>query len=431
MQLATTEFRTTPAAWLTPDLPGAPSSTNQGSASVPFQRWYRFKEAFSPRFVLDAIDMAKGRVSTIADPFGGSGTTSLTAQFSGIEPTTVEVNPFLADLIESKLSSHCPDELEKHVLAVVRHASRNSRPTGAAFPFGPPTLVEPGVGGKWVFDSAAADRIGVVREGIEAVPCEASRRFLRVILASCLVSASNVTISGKGRRYRQRWNERPRDASAILPSFEAAAGRAVEDVRRAGDRPCRKFTLLRGDAREEAGRVGPVDMALFSPPYPNSFDYHDVYNLELLCLGYVLSKEQDRSMRMSTLRSHVQIGRDHPPPSVASPLLDGVASRLADAKASLWHPQIPDMVLGYFGDMERVLSGLAGSVNPGGSVIMVAGDSRYAGIHVPVVAILSEIADAMGFRVEDRVSVRNMRSSPQQGGRHELAEELLHLVVRK
>ena len=45
-------------------------------------------------------------VQRCLDPFGGSGTTALACQFLGTEPITIEVNPFLADLIEAKLTDY-------------------------------------------------------------------------------------------------------------------------------------------------------------------------------------------------------------------------------------------------------------------------------------------------------------------------------------
>src|SRR4051812_10193402 len=81
-------------------------STNAGAGDVAFQRWRHFKEAFAPELVARAYietSQSLGRpVKTCIDPFGGSGTTSLACQFLGVHPTTIEVNPYLADLIEAK-----------------------------------------------------------------------------------------------------------------------------------------------------------------------------------------------------------------------------------------------------------------------------------------------------------------------------------------
>ena len=86
-------------AWLHGYDEAAPVSSFVGSHDLPFQRWMKFKEAFSPRFVMDALASMPQRPRRCADPFGGSGTTALTCSFLGVEAVTIEVNPFLADLI--------------------------------------------------------------------------------------------------------------------------------------------------------------------------------------------------------------------------------------------------------------------------------------------------------------------------------------------
>src|SRR5438128_2582619 len=81
-------------------------STNAGSQPIAFQRWRNFKEAFAPELVEQAVAEMNRPVRHIVDPFGGSGTTGLAAQFLGVRPTVIEVNPYLADLIEAKLARY-------------------------------------------------------------------------------------------------------------------------------------------------------------------------------------------------------------------------------------------------------------------------------------------------------------------------------------
>src|SRR5580704_5356156 len=92
--------------WLADHDATTPVSSNQPSLRLPFQRWFKFKEAFSPRFILDCIQTLDTAPRSCLDAFGGSGTTALTCQFLGIRPTTIEVNPFLCDLITAKLAAY-------------------------------------------------------------------------------------------------------------------------------------------------------------------------------------------------------------------------------------------------------------------------------------------------------------------------------------
>jgi hypothetical protein len=93
----------------------------------------------------------------------------------------------------------------------------------------------------------------------------------------------------------------------------------------------------------------------------------------------------------------------------------------------MWNPLIPDMVSAYISDMGDVLTSLHQKLCRGGRIYMVVGDSRYAGVHVPVAGILGEIAPIVGMAVKRIEPFRSMRVSPQQGGQHGLAESLLVL----
>src|ERR1039458_7940558 len=103
----------------------ATPTTNSGSSPLPFQGWRNFKEAFAPEIVERACVETSGTVQHIVDPFGGSGTTALAAQFLGIKPTTIEVNPFLADLIEAKLAHYDLDRAGEILGVIVEEVSNS------------------------------------------------------------------------------------------------------------------------------------------------------------------------------------------------------------------------------------------------------------------------------------------------------------------
>jgi hypothetical protein len=92
-------------------------------------------------------------------------------------------------------------------------------------------------------------------------------------------------VNGKGRRYRGAWSNRRIWADDVDRLFCDAVRRAAHDLGAFGGRARTAAAVLRGDSRTLMNTVDPVDAAIFSPPYPNSFDYTDVYNLELWVLG--------------------------------------------------------------------------------------------------------------------------------------------------
>ena len=404
--------------------PIATIGTNVGARALPFQTWRRFKEAFAPELVDRALIETPGTVRHIADPFGGSGTTALAAQFLGVKPTTIEVNPFLADLIEAKISPLNFDMAVDAFGRIVERVSKGDEPKRPIFYGAPSTFVEPGRNGRYIFSKAVARRFLAYRGAIDLVEDSTCRRLFCVILASTAIPVSNVVVSGKGRRYRQGWRERDNRWEIVDELFQDGVLRALHDLRRFAARRCLDYCVLRGDARILTEKIGPYDLAVFSPPYPNSFDYTDVYNVELWALGYLNSREANTQLRQSTLRSHVQLLRNFGD-DVRSATLTNTTNALREVRHRLWNRHIPEMINGYAGDLATVMAKLWSNLRPRGRVYVVVGDSSYAGVYIPVATILEEIAQPLGYRVVGLEPCRSMRASPQQGGRHELGEALI------
>lgn len=409
----------------------APLSSNQDAMHVPFQRWYNFKEAFAPQLVANIIQQLPQSPRTCLDPFGGSGTTAITCQFLGVHPTLIEVNPFLADLAESKLATYDAYALTRDRGRLAEYLAQDieCELPPDAFPDAPRTFVEPGLGGRWIFDRSVAERIWQYRCFIDGLENSENARLFRVLLGSTLIPLSNVTISGKGRRYRSNWQDRRAVPQALDDRFEASYQRALYDICRFHSRACRQYDVMRGDAREVLHDVDRVDLVITSPPYPNSFDYTDIYNVELWALGYLRARSDNRRLREATLRSHVQIKRSFAHQELPSSSLEKTLTALRGAEDRLWDKDIPAMVGAYFGDLYEVLCGLRSRLISGGCAVLIVGDSRYAGVHIDVAAVVAEVGKVAGFEMVERYPVRSMRSSPQDGGTFDLKEWLIRLVA--
>ncbi|MDR6841553.1 hypothetical protein [Pseudoxanthomonas sacheonensis] len=400
--------------------------SNAGAEPLPFQEWHHFKEAFAPEVVARAVRESHRPIATCLDPFGGSGTTALASQFLGIAPTTIEVNPYLADLIEAKLGVYNPDELAQDFRRIVRATSRQAGDL-RRFASLPLTFIESAATDRWIFDRAVARRIACHLVAIDTLSNPHHRRLFRVLLGGMLISVSNVIINGKGRRYRRGWTERRTAPEMVDMLFKQRCQAAITEIHEHRYRRHRGHTVLRGDCLSELANAAPADLAVFSPPYPNSFDYTDVYNAELWMLGYLDSTASNHALRKSTLCSHVQLKRDFLAPPPGSLRLSRALGRLRRERDSLWSPWIPDMIGHYFHDMSKVLGLLYERLTPHAEVWAVVGDSRYAGVQIPVAKILADYAPTLGYRVLNVEPFRSMRASAQQGGQHQLAESLLIL----
>lgn len=400
--------------------------TNSGSSLIAFQTWKHFKEAFAPELIREAIDSSPVPVRGLLDPFGGSGTTALASQFLGVHPLTIEVNPFLADLIKSKLHSY---DLETLLREVGRLSDRISTLRQRAKErYRPATFVEPGVRGRYLFSEWVALEVDLILDAIDECVDDASSRLFRIALSGVLLEFCNARVSGKGRRYRSNWQTRPMPAPGIRDAFITHVQEMIGEVAKFANRNCTSYEVILGDSREVelAGRA--VDMVLFSPPYPNSFDYTDVYNIELWMLGYLEMWAENRDLRGQTLSSHVQVARTFSAAPVGSQILLETVAAMDQVRAELWDHRLPDMVGGYFSDLWRVILNTSEVLTPGGQIWMVVGDSRYSTVTIKVADVIAELATSAGLEVVEKRPFRSMRASPQQGGRAELAETLLILA---
>lgn len=417
--------------FLTPQL-SPQDSTYTAGQDLPFQRWFKFKEAFSPQLVYGVMDALPARPRVALDCFAGSGTTALSCQLAGIESYSVEVNPLLQDVIQSKLTTASASIFVSTLQRVVRKA-RTLRPNIEKLRKRlPPTFIEPGVKERFIFYRAVGLAIESIRIAIGEEVSEIDRRLMTVALGSILIEMSNVRVDGKGRRYRQGWDKRIITANDVFHAFYERTTVMAEDLATMTAQPRASFTLLKGDCRQRIPDIKQsLDMVLFSPPYPNSFDYTDIYNVELWMLGYLNSAEKNRELRQSTLRSHVQVqwpqGR---PPIPPSKMLAHTYGMLDASRVKLWSQAIPEMVTGYFEDLASILKALKPKLNSKGTVAMVIGNSQYAEIVIDTPGILSELAIPMGYEVINQTELRSMRTSHQQHRTEGLLESLLVLRSR-
>ncbi len=296
--------------------------------------------------------------------------------------------------------------------------------------FLPATFVEPGVNGRWLFSKDLFRAYAAALHLAEKPSDLAHQRLLRVIIGGTLVGQSNVRISGKGRRYRTRWLERQSKPELAIAAIVAATRDALSDIEYYNNRAESAFQVLRGDSRESLENLDEVQLSVFSPPYPNSFDYTDVYNIELWMLGYLTSMQDNRELRLATLSSHVQVKREFATAPEESETLQRTLEALCLGTTKLWSRHLPMMVGAYFADMRSILSKVASSLSIGGMIWMVVGDSRYGGVDIPVASVLKELAESLGLAHISTEPFRSMRTSPQQGGAEELAESLVVLQKR-
>jgi len=421
----------------------------QANKREPFYRWFKFKEGFSSSFVRYCVKTMKSHTGVLLDPFAGSGSALFAARDLGWDTIGIEILPVGFYAIEARQSIDYVDfqefssELER--LAGVRldefydssYALRHIPITEGAFP----PATERQLAGYLAFcDNQISDP-----------------HIRKLFEFACFCTLEEISFTRKDGQYL-RWDYRsPKrrgktafDKGTIRPFRDAMLrklGRIAEDLAEMVADKMSRGQQRRGmmDVRRGSSlRILPdmpsndVDFVVTSPPYCNRYDYTRTYALELVFLGcgeeYVKNLRQEmlsctveNKGKLDELRSLYQRhGRLDHFDNIAKVFqgqeaLQQVLQVLEAYRASgkLNNSNIARMVRNYFYEMCFVISELARILRPGGKIVMVNDNVRYAGVEIPVDLILSDIAAAFGLRVAKIWTLpRGKGNSSQQMGSH-------------
>jgi len=380
-----------------------------GNKGIPVLRLYRYKEAFAFSFVEEFISrFGLSEKDYIFDPFCGMGTTLFAASRQGISSIGVDKLPiavFVAQTLPLFYSLN-PGQI-REAFEQLKLRVQQAPPASAALDvaimkvaFPPDTLLELR---KW---KTVIDELGYPLKDV----------FL-LLFFSTLEACSYTSKDGQFLRLvRKKMTADPEEA---LESRVSAAERDIQLVRRfKWDQAVKLPAVYPGDTRDlsniDFGR--PPTAIITSPPYANRYDYTRTYSLEL-CLHFVRDFAELKTLRFGILRSHIEskVGpQEQPPHRAVKEVVDILKSRGKE----LNNPRIPTMLIGYFVDMQQVIREWARVLAPKARVAMVVDNVRFEGELLPVDLVLSEMAEEVGFQVEEIVVARYKGNSSQQMGKY-------------
>jgi len=426
-------------------------------AEEPVYRWVRFKEAYSPRLVRDMLDQMIPKRSrhrdekapVVYDPMVGSGTSLLVAAERGLPALGADMMPYATFLSSALIRSHLADpdtvrQIGNEVLAGYRSMPRRPVPDVPA--------------ARWAFAPSVARTLTQLLNGVDRVPAGVNRDLVRLAVLSAVEQVSYAVKDGTSLRrrlpdgparpgrpgqqreamaavdvltsVRQRLDGIVNDlgqltrasvgvaASEGVLSAESNVVQALAATRGGGT--CKApLAVVRADTRQWRPANESCGVVVFSPPYPNRYDYSAVYQLELALGQFVSDGLGLRQLRKQLLRSHLEA----PPRLEYRVALPALREFLAAVNASRvtgdQSGRVLRMVAGFFEDMADVLARVAEAVRPGGSVGLVVGTQTYLGQHLPTDLLLAELGRGVGLEVRELWVVRGKGVASQQ--RHRLA----------
>lgn len=382
-------------------------------------KWYPILEGFSSDFVQIILNEQETLPDICLDPFAGGGTTPLTCQNNSVKCYSFEVSPFMSQVCRSKLYK---DYNVATFKKLVKKIELNVKESKHEFNIVQKTMLNNGKLKKWLFHEESYTALLDIRHTIDKVCPPAYKDLFYTILSSILLKYSNVTRDGKALRYKKKWSELNFSKEVVLVDFikqcnETVAPDILKIVEMSNNSTMNNYEhFYEGDCRdlvEKEVKDETVDLVITSPPYLNSRDYTDSHMVELWMLGHISSYDQLKKHRRKTLRSHVQVKWDETPiPN--SPILAKAFEEILLHKEEFWNKSIPDMITGYFQDMQFLLKELKKKLKKSGKIYINVANSAYYGVIIETDKIIAELAQELGYRVQDIRLARRIKTSSQQ-----------------
>jgi hypothetical protein len=413
-------------------------TTAQHNDTLPALDWYLMPEAYSAPLVEQAIaEYGLRRGAVVLDPFSGTGTTALVAKLHGLRGWGVEANPFLAWAARTKLAVEThPEAFDTARERVLDRIGDLSDAPEVELPDMP--RVE-----TWITPEIAY-KVIALRKAIEAERPGVVRELLLLALAAILRPVGNLKLTAHAFGSVQAKPDAPvrdlfeaKTAKMVCDLAEVHAGYAIGNwdggVSTSKRPKLGDARVLHGDARgigEISSPCGEVDLAITSPPYLNNLDYTMQTRLELFFLGHVEHLTDIRTIRKAMVicdaKAMYKDIHDQELIKGFTPV-QAIAEAIAERHAGKnWGWDYPFMTRQYFGGLFRVLRGAKAHLKRGARFVLVVGESSHSGVKVPVPALLGELGEMLGYRLE-KIRVHRTRRSSSHG--HVLDESSVVLLA--
>jgi DNA modification methylase len=369
-------------------------------------RWYPYLEGFSATFVRDITSRwAKGRVQTVYDPFGGTGTTVAVAAENGIRGLYSEINPFMQHVIETKTNvlrriANDRTTIGSYLQSIANLAPQIERSLSDAQEELSRTFPK-----KQYFTGRRLIEILALRDAINEISSTKDVKMLgQLALASIGVPSSEMKRQAD-LRYRTEREQLPSTYS-VYQAFSEKSHQIAADINPTFANWAEVFPA-NANAIEISPFSGEVDFIVTSPPYLNGTNYFRNTKLELWLAGYIKHENQLSTLTQQAMIAGINNVSKASRPSKSFDFVELVAEQL-DKVA--YDKRIPALVRGYCSDTELWLQNCIQMMRPGARIVIDIGDSCFAGVHVPTDEFIVAIARNLGLHQLGTDVVRVRRS---------------------
>jgi DNA modification methylase len=384
--------------------------------AYPKHSWFDYKHGYAEDLVRALIERnGPSKKLNVLDPFCGVGTTNLVAQALGYKSTGFDVSPLAVLAAKTKTYNYSDLELKEIENLIKNLTLKNEAETPDS------DLI------KKAYTEENLKVLLQIKYSIDQIENLKIQDFFKIAYLSILENSSNRKKDGNGLKIVRN---RPHvgNISYIYKAKLQSMLIDLKDLNLIDEVSIYDGSIINLGKKVKSDSIG---ITITSPPYANCFDYCEVYKLELWMGGFVKSYSDFAKYRNDAIRSHVNAKFDH---TIFSPNQDVDLIAECISCFNVWNKNIPDMVRGYFDDMQKVIQEIYRVSRRGAKCYIVVANSCYRGILVPTDLLLAKIGEAIGFEVEPIIFARRIRTSSQQMNEiHESFGELMResIVVLK
>lgn len=418
------------------------------ASKFPIHNWYYFVLGYSPdfpNFILDREDANK--LTKVADPFMGSGTTLIACKDRGIPSVGVDANNYFYDVVNVKTDWSIDIRKVQNALSKILKVynarivdffdetqdsvdlfsgSKKGKVSYQSYAteHRPKMLVE-----KYLSDIPFV-KLAVLKDAIEQSVKDARlKRFFGFALSAIIVPISNV-------RYGPGFgvSKKVKHDVDVLDFFVKKIKRMVTDLEE--KKPYQIETPVEvhlGDSRELSKYIESesIDLMITSPPYPGDHEYTKHTRLELIFMDYANNILEFREIKKRMVRgSTTNIYKNDNERDLIEhidsikKIIDLIDMRLKEDNASSGFEKLyTKLVQEYFGGMYNNLAESYKVLKKGGKYSLLVSDSHaFKMVHIETAKILGEIAKEIGY---SKVDIELWQSKKTTSHSYMLRENIL------
>jgi hypothetical protein len=380
--------------------------------------WLRLTPAYSVHLVEELIRQG-GPQTRVLDPFCGTGTTALVCAEANIPCDTVDINPFLVWLANTKCTNYTAEDIAAAHATLQRALEMLARPdtrTSVEDPAWVPPIKDIT---KW-WDAKTLALLAQVFECLEAAPIpDAAHNLLRVLFCRSAIDCASVSFGHQSMSFKKPSTAPTLFEVGSAERLSALLSLAGADVLQAvrSPIPAGRGTALLGDSRDLLRVLPRADYTtvVTSPPYPNRMSYIRELRPYMYWLGYLTTGRQAGELDWQAIGGTWGIATSYLTtwtPAQAYEIPEA-AFREAVERITQRSKVLGAYVTKYFQDIVPHIQSVRAVIAPGATVHYVVGNSKFYDVMLHTEQIYAAILRDQGFQDVQITNIRKRTSKKE------------------